>query len=225
MKLREMFFKGRRVFVEVDDANQIILTEGRARMRYQAEDDRVYTPWPGNLSATPEAAPPSAAEPTRTGLPTRKTPPGASPLPVLPVKSSAIQAWTDGGCIGNPGPSGLGFLIVLPDGKRVEKGEPLGQGTNNIAELTAILRVLQTLDDLGVSRSQSVTIHTDSTYAIGVLTANWKARVNQQLIADIRKALQNRNVTLAKVKGHAGHPENERVDYLANTSARTQQSL
>jgi len=213
MTQKEMFFKGRRVFVEVDATGELVLDAGRARMRYKADDTRVYGPSPANLSAAS----------TGTSLPFIS--PSSQPGKPAATDPSAVTAWTDGGCIGNPGPCGVGYVIALPDGTRVERGEPLGQGTNNIAELTAILRVLEQLPHLGVSSTTPVRIHTDSTYAIGSLTANWKAKVNQELIASIKKALRKFNVSLVKVKGHAGNPDNERVDYLANTAARTQQSL
>jgi ribonuclease HI len=216
MPLREMYFKDKRVFVEVDDQGALILDNGRARMRYKAEDTRVYGPSPANLSATGSAASlplPIAAPPV---------PPPSAPVA---AEFGSISAWTDGGCIGNPGPSGVGYVIALPDGSRLERGEPLGQGTNNIAELTAILRVVEQLDSLHVPIETPIRIHTDSTYAIGVLTANWKPKVNQELIAGIKKALKKWNITMVKVKGHAGNPDNERVDYLANTAARTQKTI
>lgn len=220
MPWQPMYFKGRRVFVEVDDGQQPVLQDGRARMRYQVDDERIYNPWPAHLSTSPNT-PATTATRSQTAAKRRAPSPAATPQP----GPGDIQAWTDGGCIGNPGPSGLGFLIVFPDGTRVERGEALGEGTNNIAELTAIWRVLQTLDDRGIPKTTRLLIHTDSTYAIGMLTANWKAKQNQQLVADIRNALKQRNAVFIKVPAHAGNPNNERVDELANTSARTQQNL
>jgi ribonuclease HI len=135
-----------------------------------------------------------------------------------PASDTAI-AYTDGACSGNPGPAGLGYVVVFPDGKRIQRGEPLGMATNNIAELTAILRVLELIDN----PSSPVVIHTDSAYSIGVLSLGWKAKANKELIFKIKQRLsQLPAVTLQKVKGHAGVPENELVDHLARMAAETQ---
>ena len=122
-------------------------------------------------------------------------------------------------CSGNPGPAGLGYSVVFPDGRRIERGEPLGEGTNNIAELTAIFRVLEIVED----PSQKLLIHTDSEYSIGVLSRGWKAKANKELIKKIRSRLSKfTNIEFVKVKGHAGVPENELVDDLARNSSETQ---
>lgn len=123
----------------------------------------------------------------------------------------AIHVWTDGACTGNPGPAGIG-VVVLEGGKRKEHAEYLGMGTNNIAELTAVLRGL----DLVADRERPVRIYTDSTYAIGVLSMGWKAKANTELVAEIRDALVRfPDARFVKVPGHSGVPENERCDALA----------
>src|SRR5215813_3004784 len=100
-----------------------------------------------------------------------------------PTTESTIHAYTDGACWGNPGPMGIG--IVLKSGShRKEISEYLGpRGTNNIAELTAIERALATIKD----RTRPVIVYTDSRYAIGVLSMNWKAKANTELIERIRE--------------------------------------
>ncbi|MDB4986170.1 MAG: Ribonuclease, partial [Myxococcaceae bacterium] len=100
-------------------------------------------------------------------------------------------------------------------GKRRELSEYLGIGTNNVAELTAILRALES-----VGRSaELMLVHTDSQYAIGVLSKNWKAKANQQLIADIKERMRNfPKLQLVYVRGHAGVPLNERADELARAA-------
>mgnify|MGYP000108709904 CR=1 FL=1 len=61
-----------------------------------------------------------------------------------------------------------------------------------------------------------VVVHTDSRYAWGLLTQGWKAKQNQELVEEIREVMmQFSNLRFVKVKGHAGHPENERADRLA----------
>jgi ribonuclease HI len=118
--------------------------------------------------------------------------------------------WADGACTGNPGPAGIG--IVLLDGlRREECSEYLGSGTNNIAELTAIIRALEM-----APRDRTVVVHSDSAYALGLLGKNWKAKANQALVERMRSlAGEFRDLRLVKVAGHAGIPENERADALA----------
>lgn len=127
------------------------------------------------------------------------------------VPANAVHVWTDGGCEGNPGPAGLGVVIV--DGaEQRELSEYLGHGTNNIAELTAILRGLESVTD----RERPVVVYSDSQYSIGLLTQNWKAKANQELVAKLRALTrQFRDLRFVKVAAHTGIPLNERVDELA----------
>lgn len=125
--------------------------------------------------------------------------------------ADAIQVWTDGACSGNPGPAGLGVVIL--DGKhRTELSEYLGEGTNNIAELMAILRGLETLKD----KSRPVVVYSDSSYSIDILTKAWKAKKNVELIDELRAICRTfADLRFVKVAGHAGVPLNERCDQLA----------
>ena len=230
MTFKEMTFKGKRVFVEIDGDGRLRTENGRAYMKYNEADDKIYRPNPQNLSD--EAGVPVIASPaltTSVGAAKKnlqKSKPKTHSEAVKPKKSQpqgkVVVAYTDGACIGNPGPSGLGYTIQFPDGRQVARGEPLGRGTNNIAELTAIKRVLEHIDD----PSCPVVIHTDSEYSIGVLVKGWKAKANQELIFSIRKLLSRySSVELRKVRGHAGIPENEHVDDLARTAAETQSRI
>lgn len=209
------------VWAEVDAAGALVADEaGRVAIVYKREPNaKVYRAGGRNLGAvagatvepdlggggaTPAKAPSAAAPRARTG----KAGPGrlgdAAP-------ADAVHVWTDGACTGNPGPAGLG-VVVLDGAQRQERSEYLGHGTNNIAELTAVLRGLQLLTD----RQRPVLVYTDSSYAIGVLSMGWKAKANVELVAEIRAALTTfRDVRFVKVPGHAGVPENERCDQLA----------
>jgi ribonuclease HI len=224
MSFKEMQFKGKRVFVEIDETGSVIVDKGRAKMKYKLDDDKIYSPGVLNLSEvnSTEAASKIYQSTAVAGAPKKTKTGGASPekkVTLLPEDADAVIAFTDGACSGNPGPAGLGYFIRFPDGRRIEKGEPLGNGTNNIAELTAILRVLENVEDVHAR----IIIHTDSSYSIGVLTAGWKAKANQTLIATIKSALRKFSaVELRKVKGHAGIEENEIVDRLARESAEQQ---
>jgi len=127
-----------------------------------------------------------------------------------------ITIFTDGGCKYNPGPMGIG--VVLKHENRTKLySENLGHGTNNIAELTAILRGLQLLK----TRKIPVVIYTDSAYSIGVLTGRYKIKKNKELIAEIRSLISEFvKVSFKKVKGHVGIPGNELVDELAGRAIR-----
>ncbi len=195
MAWSRMRFKGEPVWVRVDDQGRPALDDdGRAEMKYREADSKVYRPAGANLVSIGGG--------------------GDEPAPVARTSSSdGIDIWTDGACSGNPGPMGIG-VVVTAAGKRREHGEFLGDGTNNIAELVAIQRGLELVEP--DAAGQPVRIYTDSSYAIGVLSKGWKAKANQELIARMRKMLAGRtNVTLVKVRGHAGVPENERCDELA----------
>ena len=131
----------------------------------------------------------------------------------LTEAGAPVVIYTDGACTGNPGPMGIGAVIL--DGKqRSEISEFLGTGTNNIAELTAIKRALESLP--AEHRGRPIKLHTDSSYSIGLLTKNWKAKANTELVAELRELVARfPRLQLIKVKGHSGVPENERADQLA----------
>jgi ribonuclease HI len=134
-----------------------------------------------------------------------------------------VAAFTDGACRGNPGPGGWG--VVLKAGDRVKElsgGEPAT--TNNRMELQAAIEALAALKE----RCQ-VELYTDSTYvrsgimewlpawrARGWRTAARKPVKNQDLWMTLADLAAAHDVTWHWVKGHAGHPENERADALAN---------
>ncbi|KPQ07952.1 MAG: ribonuclease HI [Rhodobacteraceae bacterium HLUCCA12] len=138
-----------------------------------------------------------------------------------------IYAWTDGACSGNPGPGGWGVLLRANDGDRVLKERTLSGGeadtTNNRMELMAAIRALEAL-----SRPAHVTITTDSAYVKngvtdwihgwkrnGWRTAGKKPVKNADLWQRLDATQARHQVTWHWIKGHAGHPENERADELA----------
>jgi ribonuclease HI len=95
--------------------------------------------------------------------------------------------------------------------------EYLGEATNNVAELTAILRALEWLP----RDVRAVIVHTDSQYAIGVLQKGWKAKANGALVARTKRVLEERGARLVYVPGHRGVPLNERADALAREAIAT----
>ena len=128
----------------------------------------------------------------------------------------AAVCFTDGSCQGNPGPCGAGAVVKLPDGRVLETYKALGEGTNNIGELTAIGLALDLLDQAAYPVAGPVRMFTDSQYAEGVLAKGWKAKANVSLIAGIKPRLVQRKAKLQWLAGHVGIAENERADQLAN---------
>ncbi len=122
-----------------------------------------------------------------------------------------VVIYTDGACSGNPGPAACAAALSY-QGKEKKVSRYLGIGTNNVAELEAVRLALGLLK----RKDLPIDLHTDSTYVIGVLTQGWKAKANQELIAQI-KALLGKfpELRLVKVPGHAGVPLNELVDQMA----------
>jgi len=192
------------VWARVDIQGRLVPDkDGRVEVVYKAADGaKVYRAGARNLTPTTDAPIEIAAgEPA----PDSKNK-GAGPIP-----DNAIHVWTDGGCVPNPGPCGIGVVVI--DGKdRREISEFLGVGTNNIAELTAIVRGLEAVTD----RARPVVVYSDSQYAIGLLTQNWKPKANVELVHQLRALLkQFPDVRFVKVAAHTGIALNERVDQLA----------
>ena len=135
----------------------------------------------------------------------------------------SICIFTDGGCRGNPGPGGWGALLQSGTTKKeLWGGEPAT--TNNRMELTAVIRALEAL-----KRPVSVQVHTDSQYVqkgISEWIHNWKRNgwrtadkkpvKNADLWQMLDKLAVQHQIKWVWVKGHAGHPGNERADLLAN---------
>jgi ribonuclease HI len=217
-----MSFKGQAVWVRVGpDQRPVLDSEGRAEMKYRQEDPKSYRPSPGNLAPlADEASPPTPQAEPRARSPHR---PASAPSSHAARSASmtddhtpdTIHVWTDGACSGNPGPMGIG-IVMIADRQRAERGEYLGTGTNNIAELTAILRGLELAAEVSPDRSRPVRIYSDSSYALGLLGKGWKAKANQELVAALREQLATfPRAKLVKVSGHAGVDNNERCDQLA----------
>jgi ribonuclease HI len=222
MPWQKMMFRNEPVFVLVaEDGRPVLDREGRAEMKYRESDTKSYRPAAANLTQAASAEPVSAVavHPKSRRKPLRPPADATSESePTEGVESGlgALAVWTDGACSGNPGPMGIGIVII--DGAwRDEIGEYLGIGTNNIAELVAIERGVEASLKRIATTARRVRVHTDSSYAIGLLSKGWKAKANQQLVERIRKKLAAFPAALefVKVAGHAGIPENERCDELA----------
>ncbi len=220
--------RGQKVLARARADGALDVDAGRVEIRYKSSDPRAYRASAANLTVAAgatvlgdETCVPAAPATEPAGK-TGKTAKAASKT--SPVRSVAAEwvAYTDGACSGNPGPAGSGMVLIAPGGKIHEGFEYLGSSsTNNVAELTGILRAVEAIP----AAAQSIAIHTDSKYAIGVLSLGWKAKANQDLIARARAVLATRkNVQLVYVPGHAGVPLNERADELAREAIRSGKS-
>ena len=134
-----------------------------------------------------------------------------------------INIYTDGACKGNPGPGGWGALILQGDTKNeIYGGE--ANTTNNRMEIMAVIRALKT-----INTENEITVFTDSTYVQkginewiakwkinGWRTSNKKEVKNKDLWVQLDNLTSQLKINWIWVKGHSGHPENDRADYLAN---------
>ena len=134
-----------------------------------------------------------------------------------------VKIYTDGACSGNPGPGGWGALMLYKDEEKEICGGEF-ETTNNRMEMIAAINALKAL-----KRSSPVKIHTDSKYLMDGITKwiqKWRANgwrttarkpvKNADLWQELEVLLESHDVEWAWVKGHSGHPENERADALAN---------
>lgn len=142
-----------------------------------------------------------------------------------------IEIYTDGACSGNPGPGGWGAILRFRTAQKVYEKELSGgfvRTTNNRMELLAVIKALEALN-----RPCEIDLYSDSSYVIkafnehwieGWQRANWrKGRPNEVKNIDLWQRLLSvaapHKITWNWVKGHAGHPENERCDRLATSAA------
>ncbi len=142
--------------------------------------------------------------------------------------AEAIQIFTDGACLGNPGPGGWGVLLIKGSTQKQLSGAE-ADTTNNRMELTAAIKGLQALN-----KKSKVILTTDSQYVrLGMTTwlVNWQKRgwrkadnkpvKNADLWKELLAAAKEHDVQWRWVKGHSGVKENEIVDSLANQAARS----
>jgi ribonuclease HI len=147
--------------------------------------------------------------------------------PVIP-ESGQVVIYTDGGCIGNPGPGGYGAVMLFGE-KRRELSGGYRLTTNNRMELTACISALRELKS-----SSSVLLYSDSKYVVDGMKKGWAKRwranrwmrnkrervENSDLWSQLLQLCEKYEVAFHWVTGHAGHPENERCDKLSKQAAR-----
>ena len=137
--------------------------------------------------------------------------------------SNIVQIFTDGACKGNPGPGGWGAIMKYGDHVKELNGYS-SKTTNNIMEITAVIEALKSL-----TRPCAIILTTDSNYVKDGITQwihNWKKKgwktankkpvKNKECWLQLDVEVQRHQIEWKWVKGHSGHPENERADELAN---------
>lgn len=217
---KRMAFKGNKVWMEVDANGQPLVRTGKVRIKYQLNQDYEYRVSPASvqpldqLETQKKAKTARAARRSSGNSKNEKDDRAVIDAVRKELGEEAVFIFTDGACSGNPGPAGIGVLMLYRENeKRISTY--LGEATNNIAELQAIQTALREIKN----KTIPVRLFTDSAYAAGVLTQNWNARKNQQLIRSIKKTMADfPDLQLIKVKGHAGVWENEQADALATAA-------
>lgn len=208
-----MMLRGSRVLARCDERGELTPgADGRIEIRYKPKDARAYRAGKSNLESVADSeilSDDACVEVAEPGVSSKAE--AARRVQSRTHAENAVVVYADGACSGNPGPAGLGVVIQDAQGRR-ELSMFLGEGTNNIAELSALLEAAQAIED----PSLPVRMHTDSRYAIGVLTQGWKAKANGELVARAKEALKRfTDLEVLYVPGHSGVPLNERADALA----------
>jgi ribonuclease HI len=231
MGLARRLYRNCKVWADVDESGRLVEQRGLVKIRYRQDSAETYSAKlseiseiadPGPVIASPAAdGGAGAAGASGASGDGAKRPRGAARakrVGAKPAKGGAAKArgdvvtvHTDGSCFGNPGPAGIGITLEWK-GHVKEISRFLGEGTNNIAELTAIRVALEEVKN----RRLPVRVHTDSAYSIGVLSEGWKVKENRELVASIQALMREfSDLQFVKVRGHSGDPQNERVDQLA----------
>jgi len=143
------------------------------------------------------------------------------------AKLPTFLLFTDGACLGNPGPGGWAYILRDSSGNEVVCSGGDNETTNQKMEVTAVLRALESLKE-----PSAIEIHADSQYVTkglmewmdGWIAKGWKNAAkkpvaNQDLWKPLAKMREKHEITTNWVKGHAGHAENERCDTIASAEA------
>lgn len=214
---KRMSFKNNKVWAQTDSDGNLLIEKGMVLIKYNLKQDYEYRVKPESLRPEDQAIPAKKKSSSSPSSPSRQSSKLLKKKTTeINLPDNCIKIYTDGASSMNPGPAGIGILFIYGDNKK-EISRYIGKATNNIAELTAIKVALEELKRIDLP----VRIFSDSSYAIGLLTKNWKPKKNQELIFEIR-TLMNKFSDLAfiKVKGHSGIKENEVADFLATSAIK-----
>ena len=145
------------------------------------------------------------------------------------VSNPRITIYTDGSCLGNPGPGGYGAVITI-EGQSQEISGGYQLTTNNRMEILAVIKALESLQQVS-----NVDVYSDSKYVVDAINKGWASRwrlnnwmrnkkeraINPDLWERLLDLCAHHSVTIRWVKGHSGDKHNERCDYLAVTAAKS----
>ena len=139
------------------------------------------------------------------------------------MKKNEIHIYTDGSCIGNPGPGGWGVIVLFGDDKIELKGGAK-DSTNNRMEMTAVIKALEWLHKKSKFTEKQlnkteITIHSDSNLIVQTMNQGWKRKANTDLWAKIDKSRSWLNITWKWVKAHHNNKYNNEADKLALSEA------
>ncbi len=221
--------KGKEVWAKCNVNNKLILRKGLVEIRYsQSKTAKIYRAKIENI-VEPEGEEPQEMGTSGFGSAKTRTQEqqqrarAAAESAIEGLPENAVVCFTDGSCRGNPGPAGVGVYIQYPDGTSHKHSKFLGKATNNIAELTALGDAIDIVEEQANYGSAPLVLFTDSRYAEGVLTKNWKAKANRELIQSIKNKIRKRgNIKISWIAGHAGILGNEEADTLANQAIENQ---
>ena len=209
---KRMSFKGNKVWAAADCDKNLVIEKGKVLIKYNLKQNYEYRVKPESLKPEDQAIPSQKKSGSKKNQ--KKTAINSAIDSDIP--DNCIKIYTDGASSGNPGPSGIGILLIYEE-KRKEISKYIGQATNNIAELTAIKVALEELK----RHDLPVRIFSDSSYSIGLLTKGWKPQKNRELVSDIRVLIKKfSDLCFIKVKGHSGIKENEVADFLATSAIK-----
>ena len=216
---KRMWFKENKAWMATDAQGMPVSKDGKVLIKYQIKQDYEY--WVNKNNVRPLDSPPTKSlHPNKSKSRKNKNKKGEKAADRTPWDETGykdkICLFTDGASSGNPGPSGIGVLLRYGEHEK-EISKYIGNATNNIAELKAIEAGLSALKNMDMP----VRLFTDSKYAYGLLVLNWKARKNQEVVESIKRIMDGfKDLQIIKVKGHSGHPGNERADYLATSAIK-----
>lgn len=218
---KRMRFKKNKVWLAIDQNGTALVKNGKVLIKYQLDQTHKY--WVHQKHVVPiESTTSESVRDKGEETENAKTLSKNQESKLIHEKAfsddagDAIYVYTDGASSGNPGPSGIGIVLRYGSHEK-EISKYIGISTNNIAELMAIRESLLQLKQTKLP----VRIFTDSSYAHGVLSLDWKAKKNRSIIRSIKKVMSTlRDVKIIKIKGHAGIEGNERADVLATSAIK-----
>ncbi|MFH2044976.1 MAG: ribonuclease H [Pseudomonadota bacterium] len=213
---KRKMFKGNKVWQAFSSEEKPVIKNGKVLIKYNTKQDYEYWVFENKLEPVDSIKKDGSKDDKKVSNKNSLKKSVNVFIKEEVIPSDAVCIYTDGASSGNPGPSGIGVLLRFGELEK-EISQYIGIATNNIAELEAIRVALAELK----TTKKPVRIFTDSSYSYGVLCLNWKPKKNIELINSIKVKMRSFNdIKLIKVKGHAGHKENELADYLATKAVK-----